>query len=65
MAGGTLRGVGEINVTARPRGPPVNATTSSAVTKQAGEYTLSIVLDAIQEGQQAVRIAQDIPVTVK
>jgi hypothetical protein len=65
IEGGTLRGVGEINVTVRPNGDPVNATTSSGVTKEPGQYTLSIALDAIQEGQPPVRIVQDIPVLVK
>ena len=65
MEGSSVRSVGEINVTVPPHSRPVSATTSSGVTRQAGEYTLSIALDAIQEGQPPVRIVQEIPVLVK
>jgi hypothetical protein len=65
MSGGTLPGVGEINVTVPARSRPVSATTSSGVTKEPGEYMLSIVLDATGQGQPPVRIVQDVPVLVK
>lgn len=59
------RHLSEISVTVPAGTSPVGHTVNGLVTKQPGSYSMSINLEAMQAGQLAGRITEQIPITVR
>jgi hypothetical protein len=57
---------GEISATVRPGSKPIASTVLGLVTSEAGDYTFSVSVEALQPGLSTPqRIAEDVPVLVK
>ena len=57
--------VGEVSVTVPPGSTPVNKSVTDAATQKPGSYSLTITLDALQQGQLVDRIQATVPVTIQ
>lgn len=63
---GADQNIGKVNATVPPGSQPVGATVIGRVTSKPGSYALAISVDATQPGMATpLRIAQEVPVTVK